>query len=73
MEKELERRKMLGPSLADPVPHPNHILMNVAESSIQVLGPMKEEDCFFDMYEERAQKEGRDLLALLKERLRGDR
>lgn len=43
-ERELERRRALGITALDPVPHPDHIHIDFANSTATVRGPMTRED-----------------------------
>jgi hypothetical protein len=43
-ERELERRKKQGIQAPDPVPHPDHVVIDVATGSVRITGPMTKEE-----------------------------
>ena len=43
-EQELERCKRLGIVVPDPVPHPDHILIDFNTSEVRIIGPFTKED-----------------------------
>jgi hypothetical protein len=53
-DMELERRKRLGITAPDPIPHPDHIVIDYRTGEVQIKGPMtKEEKVKFDYWVER--------------------
>ena len=49
-ERELERRKRLGIVAPDPLPHPDHVVIDFISNSVRITGPMsKEEKAEWDM------------------------
>jgi Family of unknown function (DUF5681) len=51
-ERELERRKTLGITAPDPLPHPDHIVLDVLTGTVQIRGPVtKEEKAAWDRWE----------------------
>jgi hypothetical protein len=57
-EKELRRREQLGiTDLPDPLPHPDHVKIDMIEGTAVVLGPAtKEEKADYDWFVERRQE-----------------
>jgi hypothetical protein len=50
-ERELERRKNHGIQAPDPVPHPDHVIIDVVTGSVRITGPMtKEEKAVWDQF-----------------------
>jgi hypothetical protein len=43
-EKELERRKRLGIDAPDPVPHPDHVVIDMQTGGVRITGPMTKEE-----------------------------
>ena len=43
-EIELERRKLLAIKAPDPIPHPDHIIIDFATGSVRITGPMTKEE-----------------------------
>lgn len=43
-ERELERRKQLGIIAPDPIPHPDHIVINFRTGQVEIKGPMTKEE-----------------------------
>jgi len=44
-DRELERRRVLGIThLADPLPHPDHVRINMHTSEVRIIGPATKED-----------------------------
>jgi len=71
-EKELDRRKQLGiTDLPDPLPHPDHIVIDMNAGTAYVRGPStKEEKQLWDLVQGRKQmfeEELRDLYAMRKD------
>lgn len=54
-DRELERRRVLGIThLADPLPHPDHIRIDMNTGSARIVGPAtKEEKAIWDHWMER--------------------
>jgi hypothetical protein len=53
-EKELERRKRLGIDAPDPIPHPDHVVIDMQTGGVRITGPMtKEEKVRWDVLRER--------------------
>lgn len=53
-ERELERRRRLGIDGPEPLPHPDHIEIDMATGAVLIRGPMtKKEKAEFDMWRER--------------------
>ena len=64
-ERELGRRKKLGIEAPDPIPHPDHVVIDVQTGSVRITGPMtKEEKAVWDLLQE-AKEQGTDLRTLL--------
>ena len=42
--RELERRKKLGLSLPDPVPHPDDIILDARRMTFRIAGPLTREE-----------------------------
>ncbi len=60
-DRELERRRVHNIThLADPIPHPDHLIVNIRNGTIRIVGPMNKEE-----------KEKLALWAENKEKLRG--
>jgi hypothetical protein len=72
-EKELDRRKRLGIDDAPPpLPHPDHVVIDMATGTVRITGPMtKEEKPKWDMWRARKDKCDREIAELEKE-LRDD-
>lgn len=50
-DRELERRQRLGIVAPDPLPHPDHIVINYRTGEVTIKGPMtKEEKARYDMF-----------------------
>ncbi len=50
-DRELERRQRLGIVAPDPLPHPDHIVINYRTGEVAIKGPMtKEEKARYDMF-----------------------
>jgi len=50
-DRELERRQRLGIVAPDPLPHPDHIVINYRTGEVAIKGPMtKEEKAKYDMF-----------------------
>ena len=68
-ERELERRRALGSSGPEPLPHPDHVVVNIRAGTVQIVGPAtKEEKAEWDLWQERKamfEEELRELEALL--------
>jgi len=59
-EREIERAKKLGMEVPNPIPHPDHIVINMKTGSVELRGPMtKEEKIKWD----RARQLRKDLIA----------
>jgi hypothetical protein len=43
-DRELERRRTLGIIAPDPIPHPDHIRVDLRTGSFEILGPMTKEE-----------------------------
>ncbi|NDB68346.1 MAG: hypothetical protein EB015_10170 [Methylocystaceae bacterium] len=43
-EKEIERHKIMGIRPPEPVPHPDHIKIDLATGQVQITGPMTQEE-----------------------------
>ncbi|MCB1420326.1 MAG: hypothetical protein KDJ74_15495 [Notoacmeibacter sp.] len=53
-QNELERRRKLGTSAPDPVPHPDDIIVDVREGTVHINGPMTaEEKADYDWWRDR--------------------
>jgi hypothetical protein len=51
-DTELERRRKLGILAPDPVPHPDHVIIDMQTGSVRITGPMtKEEKAVMDAYQ----------------------
>jgi hypothetical protein len=51
-DQELERRKRLGIDAPPPVPHPDHIIIDMNTGSVRITGPMtREEKASWDKFE----------------------
>ena len=56
-EDELERRKALGIVRPDPIPHPDHIIINMKTGQVEIRGPMtKQEKVKWDKLRNRKQE-----------------
>jgi hypothetical protein len=42
--KELDRRRRLGVTAPDPLPHPDHLVIDLAEGTVQIEGPATREE-----------------------------
>jgi hypothetical protein len=52
-ERELERRKRFGITAPDPLPHPDHIVIDVGDGTVAIKGPAtKEEQVLWDIWSE---------------------
>ena len=52
--RSLERRKRLGIDAPEPIPHPDHIIVDIRNDTVRVNGPWtKEEKAQWDMVRER--------------------
>jgi Family of unknown function (DUF5681) len=70
-ERELDRRKRLGIVAPDPVPHPDHVLIDVDTGFVRFAGPMtKEEQGTWELWRKREAMLTRELAEL--EGLLGD-
>ena len=50
-DRELERRQRLGIVAPDPVPHPDHVVINYRTGDVEIKGPMtKEEKVKYDLF-----------------------
>ena len=50
-DRELERRQRLGIIAPDPVPHPDHVVINYRTGDVEIKGPMtKEEKVKYDLF-----------------------
>jgi hypothetical protein len=50
-DRELERRQRLGIVAPDPLPHPDHVVINYRTGEVEIKGPMtKEEKDRYDMF-----------------------
>lgn len=69
-ERELQRREALGiTDLPPPLPHPDHIKIDMNTGTVQITGPMtKEEQAELEMWKEQAE-ELKDHVAVLREKL----
>ena len=53
-ERELERRKALGIEAPEPIPHPDHVIIDMATGQVRITGPMtKEEKVVWDKFRAR--------------------
>ena len=43
-ERELERRKVLGITGPDPLPHPDHVVIDMGTGQVRIKGPMTKEE-----------------------------
>jgi hypothetical protein len=43
-DEELERRRKLGIQAPDPVPHPDHVIIDMQTGSVRIAGPMTKEE-----------------------------
>lgn len=54
-ERELERRKRIGIEAPDPVPHPDHVVIDMHTGTVRITGPMtKEEKIVWDLVQQGA-------------------
>lgn len=69
-ERELRRREELGISdLPDPLPHPDHVKIDLREGTAQIIGPAtKEEKAEYDWFLERLEDFEQELRSLQIER-----
>lgn len=52
-ERELERRRKLGIDAPDPIPHPDHVVIDMHAGTVRITGPMtKEEKVVWDLVQE---------------------
>lgn len=66
-EEELERRKRLGIEAPDPLPHPDHVIIDMSTGSVRITGPMtKEEKVKFDRLRDRKDECDREIAELEK-------
>jgi hypothetical protein len=69
-ERELERRERLGITGPEPLPHPDHVIVDMRTGEVRIKGPAtKEEKAEFDMWRERKmgfEQELEELQSLLK-------
>ena len=64
-ERELERRKKLGIEAPDPIPHPDHLVIDMKAGTVRIKGPMtKEEKAAWDHLRERKQECDREIAEL---------
>ena len=71
-ERELERRKALGIKAADPIPHPDQIMINFYTNQVVVKGPFtKEQKAAWDRFHEHL-AECDDTIAELEALLKGE-
>jgi uncharacterized protein DUF5681 len=65
-DTELERRRKLGILAPDPVPHPDHVIIDMQTGSVRITGPMtKEEKAVMDAYQADPLREAVELKKLL--------
>jgi LmbE family N-acetylglucosaminyl deacetylase len=65
--RELERRKKHGIQAPDPVPHPDHVVIDFATGSVRIIGPMtKDEKVIWDAWRKSNGQESPELAELLK-------
>ena len=65
-ERELERRKQHGIEAPAPVPHPDHVVIDMQTGSVRITGPMtKEEKIVWDNWSQTKDKEASELEELL--------
>ena len=43
-ERELERRRRLGIEAPDPIPHPDHLVIDMRTGTVRITGPMTPEE-----------------------------
>jgi hypothetical protein len=56
-ETELERRKAMGQTGPEPLPHPDDVIINMRTGQVEIKGPMtKEEKATWDMFRGRKQE-----------------
>jgi hypothetical protein len=64
-ERELERCKRLGIEAPDPIPHPDHLVIDMKAGTVHIRGPMtKEEKAAWDHLRERKQECDREIAEL---------
>jgi hypothetical protein len=64
-DRELERRKRLGIEAPDPIPHPDHLVIDMNAGTVRIKGPMtKEEKAAWDHLRERKQECDREIAEL---------
>jgi Family of unknown function (DUF5681) len=64
-ERELERRNKLGIEAPDPIPHPDHLVIDMKAGTVHIKGPMtKEEKAAWDHLRERKQECDREIAEL---------
>jgi hypothetical protein len=57
-ERELERRKRHGIEASDPVPHPDHVVIDMQTGSVRITGPMtKDEKVVWDRWRQSKEQE----------------
>lgn len=67
--EEINRRNKLGINEPDPIPHPDDVILNVRDGTVQFVGPMTEEEkATWDMMIEK-RKEWQDEIEALKAEL----
>lgn len=67
--EEINRRNKLGINEPDPIPHPDDVILNVRDGTVQFVGPMTEEEkATWDMMIEK-RKEWQDEIVALKAEL----
>lgn len=56
-ERELERRRKFGTSGPDPLPHPDHVVIDMNSGTVRITGPMtKEEKIVWDLVKQNSSK-----------------
>jgi hypothetical protein len=64
-EEELARRAALGITGPEPLPHPDHVIVDLRHGTVDIRGPMtKEEKAKYDMLLERKQEFEEELAAI---------
>jgi hypothetical protein len=67
-ERELERRKALGIVAPDPIPHPDHIVIDMQTGRVRIEGPFtKEEKVVWDRFRAKKQECDQEIAELEKE------
>lgn len=66
-ERELDRRKRRGIEAPDPVPHPDHVVIDMSTGTVRITGPMtKEEKIAWDLWAKPNSAKAGDLKDALK-------